>query len=667
MTRLETREIGQIEMAKLRSTSIRNIHNRLSRPSLQELANCEQLNYRKYSYLYCLNHIALLGNKKEFKDRLLDLLFLNQNIKYGKSNQDLFSYWQLLNDTALNTSQLDELHKKNIKIFCRTAKKLKDLDVLCLISDYFRASSLYQSCLISQEKECELSLKIHGAKNAKTLSSHHGLMLIKCELGQYRGVADDIGALVEQQKELLGESHEVTLKTMMLRADCLNHLGKTHDAENLQRLTLKILSENFGEFNQLTLEALNSLGVTLLQNGQVEEALEKFEACIERRIRQLSEEAVEVQICRINVANCFLSSGKLAEAIELAKKAGDQIALVLGDTHSTTVLTRLVLANCHLHNEDFKIAKKLFRKYAKLFEQTHGSDHPRSWDNNLNYAIVLNCLDEFDQSLKVTEKVIKNALKTQNYEHPVVRRCLQLAAASSFAKNDYEASARYYELIVQKMADNDECMTEDYCAVVIELADVLIELEKFNDAIELKKDVLRIRTKIFGETHPDTISNLYELGLAYQQAGNPSKAKDYFYQELNACQLVYGAAHEETINSRENIVSLAFKLEDFPQTLEQGKLLADAYKEIISAESDADTCFSLSRLGKTFFECGSLDEAITYLELSNATLEEIVATDHHEVNLDYYRDSLEYLLFLYKESKDTGKAKRLEELIKFIH
>jgi uncharacterized protein YjbI with pentapeptide repeats len=129
---------------------------------------------------------------------------------------------------------------------------------------------------------------------------------------------------------------------------------------------------------------------------------------------------------------------------------------------------------------------------------------------------------------------------------------------------------------------------------------------------------------------------------------------------------VYGSAHEDTINSRENIVALTFKLEDFPQTLAQGKLLADAYKEIISAESDADTCFSLSRLGKTFFECGSLQEAIKYLELSNATLEKIVATDNHEVNLDYYRDSLEYLLFLYKESKDTGKAKRLEELIKFI-
>lgn len=650
-------------MAKVKSASIHNIHKQLARLSLQELENSDDSHYRKYSYLFGLNHLGMIGNVKEYKHRLLNISFIGCCLVSGKTNQNLFSYWHSLNDLELDSALLDKAHERAIKSFCLKAKGISDLNILRLVTDYLRHSSLYNSCYIGQKKEVELSQKFLGEIDEKTLGSQHGLILVKAELGQFSAVINDLSDLIKKQRKLFGEFHETTLKSMILQADFFHMSGKIEESESQIKYVNKLLTKHHGKLHFLTLESLNVYGIRLLNKGKIEEALNNFNTCLNRRTEIDGERSVGVQICKINIASCFLQLGEVAKAIALAKDSSDQLEDMLGEAHSNTVLSRLVLARSYTYDENYQEAKEIFSKNTALFEKLHGNDHPRTWIEFLDFAEVLYTLEEYDLTINVVEKQIRNALQTQTYAHPTVQRGMLMAARTHHALKNLGRSKYYYQLIHEKMNDNDQNMGEDYCVMLIEFADVLIEEKQFEEADKFKQEAYQIRIKIHGEDHPDTTYTLYELGLLHQQAGNPSKAIDFFSKELTHCQNFYGPDHDETVNSRSNLVELLVETKNFSLATKELQHLSEYYQKLFTNTPEEATCISISSLGKTFYECGLIEDAIKHLEISISLLEKLL-NDAQDINLRQYINVLEYLAFLFNEGGQRQKENDLKSLIR---
>ena len=650
-------------MAKVKSASIHNIHKKLARLSLQELENSSDSHYKKYSYLFGLNHLGVIGNLKEYKYRLLNISFIGCCLISGKSNQNLFSYWHSLNDIELDSELLDETYKKAIKSFCLKAKGISDLNILRLVTDYLRHSSLYNSCYIGQKKEIELSQKFYGEMDLKTLDSQYGLILVKAELGQVSEVINDLNDLIKKQCKLFGKFHETTLKSTMLQSDFLQMSGKNKESELQIGNVNKLLTKHHGEFHSLTLESLNAYGVRLLENGKIEEALNKFNVCLNHRIKIDGERSVGVQICKTNISNCLLQLGDTAKAIVAAKESSDTLEEILGEAHSNTILTRLVLARSYTYDENYQEAREVFSKNTALFAKIHGNDHPRTWIEFLNFADVLFTLEEYDLTIKVVEKQIRDALQTQTYAHPTVQRGILMAARTYHALENLDRSKFYYQLIHEKMNDNSQNMSEDYCIILIEFADILIEEKQFDEAKRFKQEVYQIRIKIHGEDHPDTIHTLYELGLLHQQTGNLSKAIDFFSKELDHCESLYGPDHDETVNSRNNLVELMIETKRFALAEKELQQLSMHYQNLFMNFPDEETCISISLLGKKFYECGLIEDAINHLEISSSLLEKLLSNAEN-INLKQYINILEYLAFLFNEDDQRRKATNLKSLIK---
>ena len=649
-------------MAKIKLASINKIHKQLARLSLQELENSSDSHYKKYSYLFGLNHLGVIGNVKEYKYRLLNVSFIGCCLISGKTNQDLFSYWHSLNDIELDSAPLDQTHERAVKSFCLNAKGISDLNILRLVTDYLRHSSLYNSCHIGQKKEIELSQNFYGEMDVKTLDSQYGLILVKAELGQASEIINDLSYLIKKQSKLFGEFHETTLKSIMLQADFFNMSGKNEESEFQIGNVNKILTKHHGELHSLTLQSLNAYGVRLLENGKIEEALNNFNACLNCRIKIDGERSVGVQICKINIASCFLQLGEIAKAIMVAKESSDLLEDMLGEAHSNTILTRLVLAKSYTYDENYQEAKAVFSKNTALFAKIHGNDHPRTWIEFLNFADVLYILEEYDFSIKLIEKQIKDALKTQTYAHPTVQRGLFMAARTYHALENLSRSKYYYQLILEKMIDNNQNMDEDYCVMLIEFADVLIEQKQFKEADKFKQEAYQIRIKIHGEDHPDTTYTLYELGLLHQQAGNPAKAIDFFSKELSHCQNFYGPDHDETVNSRSNLVELMIETKKFSLAAIELRHLSEFYQNLFTNTPEEATCVSISSLGKKFYECGLIKDAIEHLEISISLLEKLL-NDARDINLRQYINVLEYLAFLFNKDGQRQKEIDLKSLI----
>ena len=649
-------------MTKVKTASINNIHKQLARLSLQELETSDDSHYKKYSYLFGLNHLRIIGNIEEYKHRLLNISFIGCCLNSGKTNQDLFSYWHSTGDIELDSVLLDKAHENAIKSFCKNAQNLSDLNILHAVTDYLTHSALYYSSKVGHKKEIQLSQKFYGEKDEKTLSAQYGLILVKAELGKVSEIINDLDELIKKQRELFGEFHKTTLKSMMLQADFLNMNGKNEESEFQIKYVNKLLTKHHGKFHSLTLESLNVYGVRLLENGKIEEALHNFNTCLNRRIKIDGERSVGVQICKINIASCFLRLGEITKAITVSKDSSDLLEDILGETHSNTILTRLVLAKSYTYGENYQEAKAIFCKNSALFAKIHGNDHPRTWIEFLNFADVLYILEEYDFSIKIIEKQIKNALQTQTYAHPTVQRGLFMAARTYHALENLGRSKYYYQLILEKMNDNNQNIGEDYCVMLIEFADVLIEEKQFEEADKFKQEAYQIRIKIHGEDHPDTTYTLYELGLLHQQAGNASKAIDFFSKELAHCQNFYGPNHDETVNSRSNLVELMVETKNFSLAAIELRHLSEYYQNLFTNAPEEATCISISSLGKKFYECGLIKDAIEHLEISISLLEKML-NDTRDINLRQYINVLEYLAFLFNKDGQRQKEIDLKSLI----
>jgi tetratricopeptide (TPR) repeat protein len=170
--------------------------------------------------------------------------------------------------------------------------------------------------------------------------------------------------------------------------------------------------------------------------------------------------------------------------------------------------------------------------------------------------------------------------------------------------------------------------------------------------------------EIHGEDHPDTTYTLYELGLLHQQAGNPKKAIDFFSKELNHCQNLYGPDHDETVSSRSNLVELMIETKSFALAAKELRHLSEHYKNLFANTPEEATCISISSLGKKFYECGLIEDAIEHLEISSFSLEKMV-NDAQNINLYQYINVLEYLAFLFNKDGQRQKENDLKILIRF--
>jgi tetratricopeptide (TPR) repeat protein len=149
----------------------------------------------------------------------------------------------------------------------------------------------------------------------------------------------------------------------------------------------------------------------------------------------------------------------------------------------------------------------------------------------------------------------------------------------------------------------------------------------------------------------------------HQQAGNASKAIDFFSKELAHCQNFYGPNHDETVNSRSNLVELMVETKNFSLAAIELRHLSKYYQNLFTNAPEEATCISISSLGKQFYECGLIKDAIEHLEISISMLEKLL-NDAQDINPRQYINVLEYLAFLFNKDGQRQKEIDLKSLIR---
>jgi tetratricopeptide (TPR) repeat protein len=173
---------------------------------------------------------------------------------------------------------------------------------------------------------------------------------------------------------------------------------------------------------------------------------------------------------------------------------------------------------------------------------------------------------------------------------------------------------------------------------------------RFAEAIALHEKNLKTREAKLGSDHPETLTSLSNLAIAYHEVGRVAEAIALYEKALGRKEAVLGLDHPNTLTSRNNLaaayqasgrISDAIPLLEAILKLREGKLGPD----------HPDTLTSGNNLAATYWLVGRSSEAIQIFEKTLKLFEDKLGSDH-----TYTLMSLKNLVSAYESMQQWDKA-----------
>jgi hypothetical protein len=181
---------------------------------------------------------------------------------------------------------------------------------------------------------------------------------------------------------------------------------------------------------------------------------------------------------------------------------------------------------------------------------------------------------------------------------------------------------------------------------------------KLPEAIKLFEQVRDAAVAKLGADHPDTLTALNNLALSYKAAGKQSEAIKLFEQVKAARVAKLGADHPDTLSTLDNLAS-AYQADG---KLGEAVKLLEQVKDAVVAKLGADhpsTLTTLNNLAGAYQTVGKLPEAIKLYEQVKAAQVAKLGADHPST-----LTTLHNLASAYQADGKLGEAIKLLEQVK---
>lgn len=367
------------------------------------------------------------------------------------------------------------------------------------------------------------------------------------------------------QEKLLGQADakaraEALLRTGLLPQEITPNptIRELLDRAALELAPKKIDGHFPGQY-RLQAELLQTVGNTYRgiggQEDQFASAIRFLQRAVALRQQHQAVDHPDTLLAMENLAETYLTAGKLKEAIQLLEQVHAGQVKLLGADHPNTLKTLYYIAEGVRQSDKSPESIPLFVQVL-----TAQARHPQlgplhvdtlTTQNSLAYAYWTT--GRLPESIQQYEQVRSARTQTLGADHPDTLITLHyLAIAYRDAGRLQEAIdllKQVRELRQEKLGAEhpDFLNTQASLAVAYRMAGELSE------AIKLYSHVLAVRTKRLGELHPDTLLAMNNLAEAYFDDGQVAQAMALLEKGLELCAARIGMGHRHAITMKANL------------------------------------------------------------------------------------------------------------------
>ncbi|MBV6645888.1 MAG: CHAT domain-containing protein [Cyclobacteriaceae bacterium] len=327
---------------------------------------------------------------------------------------------------------------------------MQDADQAFEKADYSKALKLY----IQAGQACQ-------KKGDQAGYTHCQLDAVSCHirLGQYQDAQD----LAEKASEYISVSAQddtmLQAKAKQLTGESMLNLGRNDLAlENL--LAAEML---FPEKSLLERSACyNLLGVTYLNNGNQDLALQYHEQALDIRRKELGRSSIEAANSYNNIGLVYLDQGNYLQATIYFSRTLALFKNLLGNNHPKVAFCLINLARANNLSGNYDEAVGQLQEVQGIWDQNYEGDHPNKAFTLSTAGQIEVTNDNLEKASQLQIESLDMYIRLYGQKHPEVANTYYLLGEVFRKQNKYKEANNYYQrsifanLYDQQFQDEDE-------------------------------------------------------------------------------------------------------------------------------------------------------------------------------------------------------------------
>ena len=361
-------------------------------------------------------------------------------------------------------------------------------------------------------------------------------------------------AVLQGQRELLGEEHPHTLQTRGSLSGDLRALGLYQDSLALARSTYDAwaLNSGFGDDYAGTLGAANNLALSSLMNGDFRDALRRDRLTLKQRLSLYGSPGHPVPLeSGIAVGRDLVEAGRYREA---ARTMTEVVALShasLGDDARLSLNARLGLGIALRCAGDPEQAAAHIDAAVSGLSRGFGQVSSDALAARLSKALNELALGRFTDGRAIAEEVLAAFVGRLRPDHPFALVSRLNVASAMCLEDHYVVARKQAELAADGLTAQLGPDHPYTLAANLVRGSVLASLGSLEDAAMVEEQVVAARTRVLGLQHPDTLRSRANLLLTLRQREINGPAADRQHVIAELAELL-GADHPDVIEASAN-------------------------------------------------------------------------------------------------------------------
>ena len=459
----------------------------------------------------------------------------------------------------------------------------------------------------------------YGGATQTDRKGHFELMIGGLEEGQtVRITVQKEGYSVVNKKVLekvvIGENQ--FLEIWMMEGNLTNQLSKLNQTcaelakDHIHKLLFQLQKEDpltGVNFQELQIQ----LGQSLKHHFEVESALNKQYLALQKALPSINESLVQV--------NLDYASGNFQKAFEWYQEGKIELVIQFLENLPLEDLSSGLLKNIQ---DQKKQSSKDIQTSSNQLDQIIQTYQLKAICHRLLFQIKEAALT-YEKMVEVLDQVSPN----KNWP---LAAAYQNAVEMYLALKDFKKALVLQEKNIAALSTNDSLKSNYYNT----LAQIFINLDQPEKAIEVALKSVDIQLNAFGPNHPGLLQTYQDLGLCYHQLGNKKNALIYFQKAYNVLKILPSSQHSEKLAFVKDLAAKYFQIKEYHTALNL-ILEVTSQKDLQSTTNDLNLAQSYSLLSSIYQELGKYQEASEAISNSIAIQGKVLAPNHPAIAESY--------------------------------
>ncbi len=502
--------------------------------------------------------------------------------------------------------------------------------------------------------------------------------------------------IFNRRKELLGDTHPGTLRSMCSVANSLRDLGKTDSAISMTQELNQLVQKRFGQKHPQTVDAKFLLALLFSEKKQFDTAIPMIEqACNAQKLLSGEKSTASLKYM-VSLARIYSDAGRHADGIELqqetlrnlnqtlganhreALSSKNQLAIqysmasklddalttardlvetsekALGLKHADTLIYIGNLAEFLSDSRNPFAAIEVLQPLIQRKREQYGNEHVSTISSLSDLAFAFDRAKQTDKALGIYEEVYRLSVAALGPDHlSTLTRANNLALTYQEIGDEPKAQALFQHL-VDRYSELREQEGVDALDLQKRLANSLSKLGRHEEAIQLHKARVQHLSSTAGPHAPVTLTAMNAYARCLTAVRDYAGALNIFEQVLNGRREALGPEHSDTLLAMSNVAISLDNLDRSTEAIPIFQELLQIRQRVLGLNHE-ETLETMRRLGSSLEQNGKIEESLTHYLTAFRLYTEIFGPESRPA-----LSSMQDVAFVY------CKTNRLDEALKML-